>query len=547
MSKKEKDSRSENVYAGRILMYAWVAAFFWTALITGSLAWYYRLCETQVLAVSRVKAITAFERDRLYRQWVSRQGGVYVRIGAKTPPNPLLAHVHERDIESTSGARLTLINATYLARQVAESEDADQVKTLGISRLTSEHPLNPVNKPDAWERAGLKAFEKGAKEVSGIVKIDGRSYMRLMRVAIMSEPCLQCHAGQGYRVGDIRGGVGVCVPIGDIQEATRPQMVGAACIHGTIWLLGLGMVWFVAGRLSKNVGALQKSEHAFHAQADLLENEVAERRLAQDDLAGKQRQLEEMNRSLEQMVAAEVAKNREKDRILIIQGRQAAMGEMIGNIAHQWRQPLNALGMLLANIRDAYRFNELDEAYLDRSLANGNRLVQKMSSTINDFRNFFHPGKERVPFSAARQLRDTIALVKSSFDSANVAIELQTCTELTLLGFPNEYSQVLLNLLSNAKDAILSSGAAAGRIVVSLQERDGNGLVTVTDNGGGIEVESLDRIFEPYFSTKELGTGIGLYMSKMIIERNMGGSITARNVEGGAEFTIVTPLAEQTN
>jgi signal transduction histidine kinase len=546
MVNNSSSSGSSNLYAGRISIYAWVVAVFWTALIGGSLAWYHRLSETQLLAISRVKAITAFERDRLFRQWISKQGGVYVRVGAKTPPNPLLSHVPERDVTTPSGVPLTLINATYMARQVSESEDAEQIKTLGLTRLTSFNPLNITNKPDAWEREGLKAFEKGTKEVSGIVQVNGRPYMRLMRVSMTTAPCLECHASQGYRVGDVRGGIGVSVPISDIQEATRPQMLGATRIHGLIWILGLGMISFGANRLTRNVQALVKSENAFHVQADLLEKEVAERKLAQVDLALKQRELEELNHSLEDLVAEEVAKNREKDQILLIQGRQAAMGEMIGNIAHQWRQPLNALAMLLVNIHDAYRFNELDEAYMDKSFADGNRLVQKMSTTINDFRNFFHPDKERVVFSAEQQLKGTIALVESSFNSANVRIDLQPCCDLKLLGFPNEYSQVLLNLFANAKDAIVLSGATAGRIEISLQEQDGYGCVTVRDNGGGILAENLDRIFEPYFSTKQLGTGIGLYMSKMIIERNMKGKITARNVDGGAEFLILTPLAVET-
>jgi signal transduction histidine kinase len=254
------------------------------------------------------------------------------------------------------------------------------------------------------------------------------------------------------------------------------------------------------------------------------------------------KQVEELNRSLEERIARSVAELRRKDQMMITQGRQAAMGEMIGNIAHQWRQPLNALALLLANVRDAYRYHELDADYLERSIAEGNRLIQKMSATINDFRNFFDPCKETVAFSARKQIDRAVALVQSSFGNDNISIRLQSACDLDLFGYPNEYSQVLLNLLSNAREAIKESGAPAGSIDIRLDERDGEGCVTVTDNGGGIPADHLDRIFEPYFSTKEMGTGIGLYMSKMIIERNMHGSVEARNVEGGAEFTVRTPL-----
>lgn len=259
-----------------------------------------------------------------------------------------------------------------------------------------------------------------------------------------------------------------------------------------------------------------------------------------------EQQLQLLNDNLEQMVQAEVSKNREKDQLMIVQNRQAAMGEMIGNIAHQWRQPLNALALVLANITDAHNFGELNEASLQQLVSDGNRLVQKMSCTINDFRNFFKPDKERVSFSALSQINDAIQLIDSSFKNNSIEIRVRAPLDLELFGFPNEYSQVLLNLLSNAKEAILTQAKDHGTVEISLSEHLGKGCITVRDNGGGIPEEIISRIFEPYFSTKEMGTGIGLYMSKMIIERGMSGTIEARNVDGGAEFSITTWLAAET-
>ncbi|MFH0995054.1 MAG: ATP-binding protein [Pseudomonadota bacterium] len=266
-----------------------------------------------------------------------------------------------------------------------------------------------------------------------------------------------------------------------------------------------------------------------------------------EELAAKQLQLEELNRTLEARIQETVDELRQKDQILINQSRMAAMGEMIGNIAHQWRQPLNALGLLLFNIKDAFRFNTLDSAYLDHAVADGNRMVQKMSTTITDFSNFFRPDKACIAFSANKQIHAAILLVESSYKNSDIAIHFDAPNDLELLGFPNEYSQVLLNLLSNAKEAVLAHNQThqppSRWVEIHLTEQGGQGCVTVADNGGGIPAEILGRIFDPYFSTKEMGTGIGLYMSKMIIERNMNGSITARNIEGGAEFIVASPLA----
>ena len=254
------------------------------------------------------------------------------------------------------------------------------------------------------------------------------------------------------------------------------------------------------------------------------------------------KELEAINSSLQLRIDQSVAELRQKDQLMITQGRQAAMGEMIGNIAHQWRQPLNALAMVLGNITSAFQYNELTAGYLDETVENGNRLIQKMSTTINDFRNFFRPEKEKRAFPAREQINQAVLLVGASVTSQNIILRVDAPNELILIGFPNEYSQVLLNLIANARDAIKESGVLLGTITISLFERDGRGCTSVSDNGGGIPADVLDKIYEPYFSTKQMGTGIGLYMSKTIVERSMDGTIEAHNIEGGAEFVISTPL-----
>jgi len=239
----------------------------------------------------------------------------------------------------------------------------------------------------------------------------------------------------------------------------------------------------------------------------------------------------------------ETAKSREKDLLLIQQSRLAAMGEMIGNIAHQWRQPLNSIGLLFANIKDAYDFDDLSEEYLEECTQNGMRLTQQMSTTIDDFRNFFRPDREAAPFSLLNAVHNALELVEASFKNHEIAIELKASGDAEVQGFANEYAQVLLNLLGNARDAIIEHHVKPGRVGIEVRRDGENGYVVVRDNGGGIAEEVLGKIFDPYFTTREKGTGIGLYMSKMIIESNMNGHIEVRNIEGGAEFTIITPLA----
>ena len=214
---------------------------------------------------------------------------------------------------------------------------------------------------------------------------------------------------------------------------------------------------------------------------------------------------------------------------------------MIGNLAHQWRQPLNTLSMLLINLGDAHRFGDLTAEKLKRALKKGDLVIQKMSSTINDFRNFFRPDKERVAFSALKQIRGAIAIVEAGFEAEDLRIVLEAPEDVTLAGFPNEFSQVLLNLLGNARQAIQDGQPRPGSVLLRLRREAGCGVLTVRDTGHGVPDELLERIFEPFFSTRANGTGIGLYLSRQIIEQNMAGRISARNLDGVTEFCVRVP------
>jgi PAS domain S-box-containing protein len=250
-----------------------------------------------------------------------------------------------------------------------------------------------------------------------------------------------------------------------------------------------------------------------------------------------------LNETLELRVHEETAKNMAQERLLIQQSRLAAMGEMIHNIAHQWRQPINALTLLLANIKDSFEFNELTKESLDSEVQTGQRLIQGMSTTIDDFRNFFLPNKEKEFFLTGDSVEAAIKLVSDSFAVLNIKIIQEKSVEpCFVFGYPNEFSQVVLNVLTNAKEAIIGKNIA-GEIHVKISNDENAVIVSIRDNGGGVPDRILDKIFDPYFTTKEGGSGIGLYMSKMIMN-NMDGGITIRNIEGGAEVLLSLPVAK---
>jgi len=230
---------------------------------------------------------------------------------------------------------------------------------------------------------------------------------------------------------------------------------------------------------------------------------------------------------------------REKERLILLQGRQAAMGEMIGNIAHQWRQPLNTLGLIIQRLQLFYNSDKFDAEFLQESTQEAMKLVYHMSRTIDDFRNFFKPDKEKTSFSVHAIILQTISLINESFKVHHIEIDADM-EDVWVSGFPNEYSQVVLNILLNARDAFTEQNITDARVVIRGFGRDGVSVVTIKDNAGGIPAPIIDKIFEPYFTTKgpDKGTGIGLFMAKTIIEKNMHGRLNVSNTGDGAEFTI---------
>ena len=252
-------------------------------------------------------------------------------------------------------------------------------------------------------------------------------------------------------------------------------------------------------------------------------------------------ELAELNANLDKKIHEEVAKSKRQEALLIHQSRSAAMGEMIGAIAHQWRQPLNALGLVQQNLNLRFQMGKLDAEFMANSMVKSERLISKMSSTIDDFRNFFKPNKHVEPFNIKSIISATIELLDAQLRNHNIVINLYCSDHINTVGLPGEFSQVILNLINNAKDALVERKVTQPIISISvLNMEDKNITVIVKDNAGGIADNIMDKIYDPYFTTKEegKGTGIGLYMSKIIVENNMNGSLSAFNDNEGANFVI---------
>ncbi len=299
--------------------------------------------------------------------------------------------------------------------------------------------------------------------------------------------------------------------------------------------------------LKKRTDQQRQTEYDLRMQASLLEEEVAQRQKAQEELSAKQDQLQTLNCSLEERINCALAELRTKDRVMLTQGRQAAMGEMINNIAHQWRQPLNNLGLIVQNIKADYDSGSMTPEMMTGDVGKVMNTIMFMSQTINDFSSFFRPDNERTVFCISRSLTKVVAMIEASLSLHGIRlIIVQEEEDVAVEGYFNEYNQVLLNLLNNAKDVLLEREVEKPVITVIISMIDGLAVVRVQDNAGGIPDTIIGQIFDPYFTTKDYGkgSGIGLYMSKTIIGEHFSGSLSASNVAGGAQFSVATPLAQ---
>lgn len=279
-----------------------------------------------------------------------------------------------------------------------------------------------------------------------------------------------------------------------------------------------------------------------------LEEKVHELEEALALRAEAEEQLRRLNAGLEQRVTREVEKNLEKDRIMAHQARLAAMGEMLSNIAHQWRQPLNNVSLIVQNLRVEFEDGVLTADSCREYVEECVQALVYLSRTIGNFHEFFQPDSSRESFAPSQTASEAVSLVRVELESRGIAVTLLNECSSNVSGYKREFAQVLLNLIQNAKEAILSRQPADPRMEIVCSQRGDKGLVTVKDNGCGIPAEIMDRIFDPYFTTKFMsqGTGMGLYISKMIIEKHMGGRIAVSSNAAGTEVTIELPLEVRT-
>ncbi|WP_320051471.1 HAMP domain-containing sensor histidine kinase [Aliarcobacter butzleri] len=230
--------------------------------------------------------------------------------------------------------------------------------------------------------------------------------------------------------------------------------------------------------------------------------------------------------------------NKEFEKMILQQSKFVKSGEMIANITHQFRQPLNNISYILINLKKRFESEKLDKIFFDKKVNQANEQVSFLSKTIDDFKEFYLQEKEKDDFLVKDSIQNALTILNPDLqkDSINLNLKFETFEDIKIFGVKNELSQVILSLVSNSIDALKNRHNP--KISINVVSSSAEVIIEILDNAGGIKAKNLKKIFEPYFSTKEEGTGIGLYLSKIIIEESFGGKLQVQNIKDGAKFSI---------
>ncbi len=260
---------------------------------------------------------------------------------------------------------------------------------------------------------------------------------------------------------------------------------------------------------------------------------------AQQTIFSLQRKVEELEGNLQQAIIEEVEKNLSSERLRLLESQQAVMEDLVGNIAHQWRQPLNIVGLAIQKLQFDYEKNEVNDKYLDELVREVLDILKQMSRTVQTFRNFMQTERSKQQFSLNETIRQVLSFVEDSMKSAGIDVRLHTPDEdLMVNNFRNELTRIVLGMLNKSKKILLQNKIDSPGVDLHLFRENRRCVLTLADNGGCIPDQEIEKVFEPYSvsGTRGVGSGMELHMAKTVIERKMKGKLKVRNMDGGVEF-----------
>ena len=529
-SERSADSRSS---VNRLIRYGVAIAVAWTVAVGGSVAWNLHQTSDHTRQLALADARANLNKDLAFRLWATSHGGVYVPIDESTPPNQHLGEVEERDIETPSGVRLTLMNPAYMLRQTMEHY-SDLYGVRG--KITSLKPLRPENAPDGWERVALNAFETGVGEISEFTAIDGVPFLRLIRPLPTEPGCLKCHGFQGYKEGDIRGAVGISVPLAPYSKSETRSIEALLVSHGLIWIMGLGLIGVGAQRGHRHLRGRIENAEALRRARDQLEVRVEERTRELEDEIAERKNAEAALRAAKEQ--ADLA-NRTKT-------------EFLANMSHELRTPLNSIIGFSEILKDEL-FGPVGKPeyreYAGDILQSGRHLLDLITDLLDVSRiEVGALSLEEREVELGRVVASCQRLVTGRAEMAGLRLEVKMAEPApVLLADERRVKQILLNLLSNA----VKFTPRGGSVTIEVGTGGGEGVtVVVTDTGIGIAPDDWATALSTFgqvdssMARKYDGAGLGLPLSRKLMEMH-GGTLDLESGPGAGTTVVVRFPAER--
>ena len=466
------------------------------------------------LEVATEGARNIFRMIIITRQWNADHGGVYVFETKNTPVNEYLEHPR-RVIETKEKEKLTLLNPAYMTRKIAELAAKDPELHISL-HITSLNPIRPQNAADAWETEALKKFDAGQQEISNVSVENGQRYLRYMSPLMVKENCLTCHAKQGYKIGDVRGGISVSLQMDSIDKSMHNEIVGSVISHGVSYSLLIIISWVLIELLARRWRALNDNiEMLETTRNELVENE-----------------------------------------------KMASLGRLVAGFAHEINTPVGvAVGAIshgdetIATLKSLLAQEEVTEQELNQQLdylSEGHSLalanLRRAADLVHRFKrtSIDRDSQQKRKYQPAELIQDVLTTLHNNLKRTAISVDVDCSQALKLYGTPGLLEQVLTNLITNSINHGFDNGSRAGKISINVSKsRENLLIIDYQDDGVGMSEEVREQAFEPFFTTNRHngGSGLGLYVIYSIVTQQMAGTIrimSARNA--GVHFHIECPI-----